>query len=722
MRPAACAALSLLLLGTAPLWSTASAAPPTRVASSGPAEASKSADLEPARESAAERRAVRGVPVDDPEATESIELRDLRRFEEQAFPRTGSLTPRGAEPDDSPRPLPPGLAGRWGGSGDLPRELRSPEMPRSAEVGGPNRPTWLSSLDMPELPVRWEPQVLRYLEFFKSDPKGHAIMTSWLRKMERFRAIIERTLDRNQLPRDIIYLAMIESGFEPGATSNKSAGGVWQFMPGVARAYGVDVSFWVDSRRDPDRASESAARFLKDLYVRFGSWHLAFAAYNAGYGAVLRSIARYNTNDYWELCRHEAGLPWETTLYVPKIIAAAIVGHNRRAFGFADVLPDPPWTYDTVEVPAGTVLTSLARAAGARPEVMESLNPEFVRGRTPPDRGPTTVRIPAGSAELFTQAISSLRSSGLETMVLRFGETLDDVARSRGVNVRELRRINGVSDTSELRGGTAILVPAKTGTAVVTSTDEDDTILVAVPDRVSHTEGREAVFYRTRDGDTLEDIADAFSISVDNLLEWNNIDAAAKLQPKLVLRVFVRKDFDRAGVMLLEPDKLRVVTLGSEEFLALEAARRGKTRLQYTARPGDTLAKIAKRYGLSPGDLARINRLSATTELGDGQKIIVYSPTPTLPREITSSPSGKPVLAKNTPAPALGKVGKGTGKQMAKQMAMTVPSRPGLNRASVRPAPGKPVAKGAKPGTPAKPATKPAAKSSAPVKKPAGKR
>jgi membrane-bound lytic murein transglycosylase D len=653
------------------------------------------------------------VPVDDPEAAESGELRDLRRFEEQAFPRMGSLLPRGAEPDDSARPLPPGLTGRWGGSGDLPRELRSPETPRSAEQGGQTRPTWLSSLEMPELPVRWEPQVLRYLEFFKSDPKGRAIMTSWLRKMERFRAIIERTLDRNQLPRDIIYLAMVESGFEPGATSNKSAGGVWQFMPGVARAYGVDVSFWVDQRRDPERASESAARFLKDLYVRFGSWHLAFAAYNAGYGAVLRSIARYNTNDYWELCRHEAGLPWETTLYVPKIIAAAIVGHNRRAFGFADVPSDPPWTFDTVEVPAGTALTSLARAAGARPEVMEALNPELVRGRTPPDRGPSAVRIPAGSAELFTQAVSTVRSAGdrFEPMLLRFGETLDDVARARGVNPRELRRINGVSDTSELRGGTTILVPTKPGTPVATTTEEDDTILVAVPDRVSHTEGREAVFYRTRDGDTLEEVADAFSVSVDNLLEWNNIDAAAKLQPRLVLRVFVRKDFDRAGVMLLDPDKLRVVTLGSEEFLALEAARRGKTRLQYTARPGDTLAKIAKRYGLSPGDLARINRLSATTELGDGQKIIVYSPTPTLPREITSSPSGKPVLAKNTPAPALGKVGKGTGKQMA----MTAPSRPGLNKASAHPAPGKsaPV-KGVKPGTPAK--------SNVPIKKPAGKR
>ncbi len=718
MRPRACAALSLLLVGAAPLWPAAQAAPAApRLASAGRADPSKSTDLEPVRESAAERRAVRGIPVDDDDEPESPELRELRRFEEQAFPRAGLPTPPGAEPDDLARPLPPGLTGRWGGTGDIPSELRTPDEPRSAAGGGQSRPTWLSSLKMPELPVRWEPQVLRYLEYFKSNPKGRAIMASWLRRMERFRAPIERSLDRNQLPRDIIYLAMVESGFEPGATSNKSAGGVWQFMPAVARAYGVEVSYWVDGRRDPERASESAARFLKDLYVRFGSWHLAFAAYNAGYGAVLRSIARYNTNDYWELCRHEAGLPWETTLYVPKIIAAAIVGHNRHAFGFDDVLADPPWTYDTVEVPGGTALAALARAAGARPDVMEALNPELVRGRTPPDRGATTVRIPAGASELFAQAVASAHSSKerLETLVLRFGETLDDVAGARGISTRELRRLNGVSDTGELRGGTTILVPSRTATPAA-APEDDDTILVAVPDRVSHTEGREPVFYRTRDGDTLEEIADTFGVSPDDLLEWNNIDAEAKLQPKLILRVFVEKDFDRAGVLLLDSDKLRVVTLGSEEFLALEAARRGKTRLQYTARPGDTLTKIAKRYGLSPGDLARINRLSATSELADGQRVIVYSPTPTLPREITSSPSGKPVVAKNAPGPSgLGRSGKGVGRHAA----MATPSRPLLKSAAQRPAPAKASPKGAKP---APRASKPVAKVATPSKKPAGKR
>jgi membrane-bound lytic murein transglycosylase D len=615
----------------------------------------------PTKESFAERKAVRGVALEGSETSETPELRAMRRFEEEAFPRHGASPASPPEPDDAAKSLPPGLEGRWGGTGDIPRELRSPE--RGAPPPAP-KPSleWLRQLSPSELPVRWEPQVVRFLEFFKDDPKGRAIIATWLRRMGRYRAIIEHRLDEQGLPRDLIYLAMIESGFDPGATSLKSAGGVWQFIPGAARAYGLEVSHWVDARRDPDRAAEAAARLLKDLYVRFGSWPLAFAAYNAGYGAILRSIARFNTNDFWELARHEAGLPWETTLYVPKILAASIVGHNLKAFGFADIAQEPPWEFDRVEVPAGVSFAALARSVGARPDVIESFNPEYIAGRVPPDRGSVVLRVPLGSASLFAKAASESRSGErLQSVVLRFGETLDDVAKARGCSVRELKRINAVSDTAELRGGMTILVPARPvpTTPVAASDDADDTILVAVPDRAFAHQGRERVFYRTRDGDTLADIASVFDVTPDNIVEWNNIDPDAKLQPKLILQLFVREGFDRASVMLLDSDKIRVVTLGSEEFLELEAARRGKTRLFYSARGGDTLGKIAKRYGLAPGDLARVNRLSATSELTEGQKVVVYSPTPELPKEITTKVTGsskktvlamKEVAAKNSKA------------------------------------------------------------------------
>jgi membrane-bound lytic murein transglycosylase D len=471
-------------------------------------------------------------------------------------------------------------------------------------------------------------------------------------------------LARHGLPRDLFYLAMIESGFESAARSRVGAGGVWQFMPGAARAYGLEVSYWIDGRRDPERAADAAARYLKDLYVRFGSWYLVFAAYNAGYGAVLRAITNYNCNDYWELIKHESGLPWESSVYVPKILAAAIVGRNQAAFGFAEVTPDPPFAYEEVDVPAGTTLATVARAAGAKTEVVEALNPHLLRSRTPPERGITRVRIPVGTAAVYATNIDKARTvdktDKVDTVVLRFGETLDDVARARGVAVRELRRLNGVKDSAELRAGTAIVVPSKKATIASASKErgnketapgkdddarddagkpaaaaDDDTLLVAVPERSFSYDGRERVFYRARDGDSLDEIADAFGVRTDELCEWNNVDPGAKLHPRMVLQIFVRKDFDPAGVMVLDPTKVRVVTLGSEEFLELETARRGKKRLYYTAKGGDTLVKLGRRYGLTPGDLARINRFSYNTELHEGDRIVVYSPTGDAPHERT---------------------------------------------------------------------------------------
>src|SRR5262245_7707269 len=643
---------------------TAGAGAPSPTKQRPPAPAAGARD--PGEESLAERRAVRGAPVDDVATPETPELRELRRFEEQAFPRTDAPRPVGG---DSALPAPT-LPGSWGGSGDVPPELRSPPPAAGSAATPAPDSDWLRALKLPDFPVRWDAQVLRYLDYFKNDPKGRSVMSSWLRRAGRYRDLFDKVLARHGLPRDLFYLAMIESGFESTARSRVGAGGVWQFMPGAARAYGLEVSYWIDGRRDPERAADAAARYLKDLYVRFGSWYLVFAAYNAGYGAVLRSITNYNTNDYWELVKHESGLPWESSLYVPKILAAAIVGRNQAAFGFADVACDPPFAYDEVEVAAGTTLATVARACGAKTEVVEALNPHLLRSRTPPERGTTRVRVPAGTGAAYASNIDKTRASDkLDTVLLRFGETLDDVARTRGVAVRELRRLNGVKDSAELRAGTAIVVPKGKGDKSDKGKDDDgareatgkaagpddDTVLVAVPDRSFNYEGRERVFYRARDGDSLDEIADAFGVRSDELCEWNNVDPGAKLHPRMVLQIFVRKDFDPAGVMLLDPGKIRVVTLGSEEFLELETARRGKKRLYYTAKAGDSLAKLGRRYGLTPGDLARINRFSYNTELHEGDRIVVYSPTGDAPHERTMgmTPDKKrPERAAAAPTPA----------------------------------------------------------------------
>jgi membrane-bound lytic murein transglycosylase D len=656
-RPAVSALLAGMLISAGALGANPQKKPPFSAKPAKPATATTT----PGEERPSERRAVRGVPVDDSVAAESTELRELRRFEEQAFARSGEVLPPTTHDALDGEAAAPSLRGRWSGTGDVPTELRSPEATERTPppVGDPDS-DWLRTLKLPELPVRWDAQVLRYLDYFRGDTKGRAVMTNWLRRAGRYRDLFEKILDRYGLPRDLFYVAMVESGFESAARSRAGAGGIWQFMPSAARTYGLEVSYWVDGRRDPERSADAAARYLKDLYVRFGSWPLVFAAYNAGYGAVLTSITRYNTNDFWELCRHESGLPWESSIYVPKIMAAAIIGHNLEAFGFADVAPDPSFAFDHIDAPPGTTFAAIARAVGTRPEVVASLNPHLLRERTPPDRGVAAVRVPvgSGSGSLLAESLERSRAAAdrVDTVVLRFGETIDDVAKARGLAPRVLRRLNGVKDSGELRAGVTIVVPKRVaasedkgqdrtqdratqrgdgdGDAAPEATEEDQTI-VAVPDRAFSYDGRERVFYRTRDGDSVEEIAETFSVLGDDLMEWNNLDPAAKLQPHLVLQIYVRKDFDPAGVLLLDPARVRVVTLGSEEFLELETARRGKKRLFYVAKAGDTLIKVGRRYGLTAGDLARINRFSYNSELHDGQKIVVYSPTGDAPREVT---------------------------------------------------------------------------------------
>lgn len=700
IRWSVCATLVLAGASLDSVMPTALAAPAKPVA--GGKKNSGGAAASP-EESQSQRRAVRGVAIDEP--SESPELGELRRFEEQAFPRSRGEAADAAGWDTPSEPQPP-LPGRWEGSGDVPEVLRSPESAVSRDRVAATTPDseWLRGLKLPELPVRWDSQVLRYLDYFKNDARGRAIMTNWLRRAGRYRPRIEVALAREGLPKDLLYVAMVESGFDTSARSRVGAGGVWQFMPGAARAYGLEVGYWIDARRDPDKSVEAAARYLKDLYVRFNSWPLVFAAYNAGYGAVLKSITRYNTNDYWELCRHEAGLPWESSLYVPKILAAAIVGHNLDAFGFSDVVADPPFAYETVDVPAGTTLATVARAAKAKPEVIEALNPQLARDRTPPDRGVTGVHIPVGATPAFAEAFE--RTVGakdkLETVTLRFGEALDDVARAHGTTARELRRLNGVKDAGELRAGVAICVPRKKHDGEVSGgaaaggegaprspaeNVEEDEILVAVPDRVFSYEGRERIFYRTRDGDTLDAIADVFGVRSDDLIEWNNVDPDAKLHPKMVLQVYVRKDFDPTEVVLLDPARVKVVTLGSDEFLELEAARRGKRRLIVETKPGDTLVKLGRRYGLTVGDLARINRFSYSTELRDGQKVVVYSPIGEPPRDVAQGMASPARRDRNTSAAIRGDASateksvaaKGPGRPAPKAVAVAVVARTGAS-------------------------------------------
>src|SRR6185503_12883427 len=296
---------------------------------------------------------------------ESAELRAMRELDLALFPST------------APSAGPPWIAE---GTPLLDRgepRLQASGMPPEAKAE-PARPAestgdlaWLQKLAMPDIPVRWDARVVRYLEYYKNNPRGRTMVQSWIRKSGRYGGSIRRVLREQGLPEDIVWLALVESGFDPTIQSPAGAAGLWQFMPEGARIYGLAVDRWIDERLDPERATVAAARYLADLRQRFGGWELAFAAYNMGYGGLLASIRKYNTNDFWELSRLEAGMPLETALYVPKIVAMAIVSRNREVFGCADVELEPSLAYDRIAIGPGVSVKSVASAADVAVERVE---------------------------------------------------------------------------------------------------------------------------------------------------------------------------------------------------------------------------------------------------------------------------------------------------------------------------------------------------------------
>jgi membrane-bound lytic murein transglycosylase D len=567
------------------------------------------------------RKNVAGCAVDET-CTRESDL--LHEFEVEAFP------PPGASPwIDERTPPRSRLEAVSNRRVVKPSELR------------PDQP-WLDTLEMPDLPVRWSQRLVDYLLFYKNDRRGRSIISAWLTAQGRYRDLIVTQLRKAKLPEDLLYVSMIESSYNPSTHSSAGALGLWQMMPEGGKVYGLRQNRWIDERRDPLRSTLAAIDYWRDLYQRFGDWNIAMAAFNVGYGAMLRSIARYNTNDYYQLCEFENGLPWETCLYTPKVLATAIVGKNRAVFGFDKIPVLAPEVWDEVAVPTSISISVIARASGSTDAEIKRLNPQLRRDRTPPGETGYVVRVPRGAKAEFQRRLADLQTDwdGYDAYVVAHGERLEDVATTYGISMSKLRKLNQFSRESEIDGGTVLVVPKITAEAREKNRakakanlhasgpnqKEGEPLIVAVPDKDLEIAGKERVFYRVVSGDSIKSVAKAFEIKASQLVEWNALEASAKLHPRMVLQVYVDPSFDadEARVALLDETQLTVVTRGSEEHLDLAEARTGRVRMELIAKGGEKLDAVAKKYGLGSHDLARINHISYNSVLEKGQKIIVY--------------------------------------------------------------------------------------------------
>jgi len=493
--------------------------------------------------------------------------------------------------------------------------------------------SWLRQLAMPDIPVRWDGRVVRYLEYYRNNPRGRSMVQTWLRKSGRYGGAIRRILREQGMPEDIVWLALVESGFDPTIGSPVGAAGLWQFMPDGARIYGLTVDRWVDERLDPERSTLAAARYLADLRQRFGGWELAFAAYNMGYGGLLASIRKYNTNDFWELSRLESGMPLETALYVPKIVAMAIVARNRAIFGCEDLELDPAVNFDKVAVGSGVSLRAVALASSTSVEKLEELNPQLLASRAPPilagakDDATWTVRVPVGAAPKAAKTLSQFVDGDgkIDRYTVRWGESLDDIAQRRGVPRYTLQSLNAVRRDESLRPGTVIFVPASPASDIYDAPTGKP--FVVVPAQAFLYVDRERLFYRVIPGDTLRAVAAVFTVSPDEICRWNAIDPAAALHDGMTLQIFTLRDKIPTDALVLAEKDAQILTSGTPEFVAHFESLRGRTRLELVAAKGDTWRSVAGRYGLSLGQMERINHRSRSSPLCEGDRCVVYVPT-----------------------------------------------------------------------------------------------
>jgi membrane-bound lytic murein transglycosylase D len=352
-----------------------------------------------------------------------------------------------------------------------------------------------------DLPLTVNDPVLAYLNYFKS-PRGSAIVETGLRRAGRYRAMVQRVLQEEGMPQDLIYLAQAESAFLPQAVSKAGARGMWQFMSFAGRKYGLQKSWWLDERQDPEKATHAAARDLRDLYDQFGDWYLAMAAYNSGAGTVQHAVERTGYADFWELYRRNA-LPKETQNYVPIILALTLISKDPARFGI-EFQPEPAQKTDAVKPGQPIDLRLVAETIDTDLETLRGLNPELLRLVTPADPE-FVLRLPEGTAERFFAEIAAIPPEkwvSWRRHKVEAGETLSSIAKQYRVPAAEVADANDLPVGAPLDQGQKLIIPAAARSETATG---------------------KQIRYRVRRTDTVASIADEFDVTPTELRKWNHL-------------------------------------------------------------------------------------------------------------------------------------------------------------------------------------------------------
>jgi membrane-bound lytic murein transglycosylase D len=394
-----------------------------------------------------------------------------------------------------------------------------------------------------DVAVTWDLTVTRnervedWIDFLKGRNAERTHL--WLERSGRYAPMIQAELKSRGMPQDLLYLALIESGFSPKAHSRAAAVGIWQFIEETGKRYGLEVSQYVDERRDPVKSTDAALDYLQELHERFGSWYLAAASYNTGENRVDRILreqkggARGDDALFWEIARF---LPQETRDYVPLMLAAGHIAKEPEQYGFAELAYQDPLEFDAVWVPGESSFELIAQAAGVTAEDIADLNPHLLKGTTPPGRG-WSVRIPTGTEDRFSAEFPGLyRTARAEvaraeetsiaaarTHRIRRGETLSHLSRRYGVSVASIRAANGNIAPNRVRIGQVLAIPGVASQATAPSKPA--------------VSASATTYHRVRSGESLWTIARRYDVSVKQLQAWNDMGRRSTIRSGERLRV-----------------------------------------------------------------------------------------------------------------------------------------------------------------------------------------
>lgn len=568
-------------------------------------------------------------------------------------------------------------------------------------------------------------RVAGQLAIFTRTERGRSLFQRYLDRSAKYRQHILRTLAKYDLPAELFCVALIESGFSDTAVSHAGAAGLWQFMPATARHYKLTVDRWVDERYDWFKATDAAARYLRNSLDRYqGNIELAIASYNTGCGNVDKAIRRAGgSKNYWKLRLHP-----ETMGYVPKWIAGMILYYDAARYRFKVPSDDPP-DYDTITIRGSIELESIARAIGEHPKGLYALNRALILRATPPDR-PWKLRLPPGSRDRLVANLHDLLQSSSVIWIahrIKQGESLAGVAKIYNVPVERIVNANGLLERSLPEAGEVLMVPVnpdnKKAMAALKRLEEQQRLAARQTTqqtgsqqqprrkpkpkkRVHQVKLRDSLWsiaqrydvsvsdlrrwnqgaigagdqirpgqkltiyiggsasaapkrYTVRRGDTLSQIAAKHNVSLRSLAAANNITPESTIYPGMQLRIpgggssgaparprthTVRRGETLSGIAarygVSVRDVMRLNNLKNANSIragqTLVISGRGGVRTTYTVRRGDTLTKIAKKYGITVSELAAANRISRNSVLKVGQKLKIPYPrtTSAAPREI----------------------------------------------------------------------------------------